>query len=57
MRMGRPIPPLSVTDDERETLKQWTRRPKTGQALAPRARIILACAEGKTNTAVAERCA
>src|SRR6266851_5200643 len=55
MRIGRPIPPLSLTDDERETLKQWARRPKTGQALAQRARIILACAEGKTNTTVAAR--
>jgi transposase len=55
MRIGRPIPPLSLGDDERETLKQWTRRPKTSQALAQRARIILACAEGKNNTEVAER--
>jgi DNA-binding NarL/FixJ family response regulator len=55
MRIGRPIPPLSLTGDERQTLKQWARRPKTSQALAQRARIILACAEGETNTTVAER--
>ena len=55
MRTGRPIRPLSLSDDERETLKQWTRRPKTGQALAQRARIILACADGVSNTTVAER--
>src|SRR2546429_7013414 len=55
MRTGRPIPPLSLADDERETLKQWARRPKTSQALAQRARIILACAEGKNNTEVADR--
>jgi transposase len=55
MRTGRPIPPLSLADDERETLKQWARRPKTSQALAQRARIILACAAGETNTTVAER--
>lgn len=53
MRKGRPIPVLSVTREERETLGQWTRRPKTAQALALRARIILACADGKTNTDVA----
>lgn len=47
MRTGRPIPILSVSDEERETLQQWTRRPKTAQALALRARIILACADGK----------
>ena len=51
--MGRPVPPLSLTDDERETLKQWARRPKTVQSLAQRARIILACAEGNSNTAIA----
>jgi transposase len=55
MRTGRPIPILSVSDEERETLQQWTRRPKTAQALALRARIILACADGKTNTEVAAR--
>jgi len=55
MRTGRPIPPLSLSDDERETLKQWTRRPKTSQALAQRARIILACAAGESNTTVSER--
>ncbi len=53
--MGRPKPPLSLTYDERETLKQWARRPKTVQSLAQRARIILACAEGKSNTDIAER--
>src|SRR5437588_9760199 len=55
MRIGRPTSPLSLSDDELETLKQWARRPKTSQALAQRARIILACAEGETNTTVAER--
>jgi transposase len=55
MRKGRPIPCLTVTTDERTMLEQWARRPKTSQALAQRARIILACAEGKNNTTVAER--
>ena len=53
MRTGRPTPPLAVTMTEREILEQWARRPKTAQALAQRARMILACAEGQTNTAVA----
>ena len=53
MHLGRPVPPLALTDDERETLKQWVRRPKTAQALAQRARMVLECSEGKTNTAVA----
>ena len=54
MPIGRPIPPLSLTDEERGMLEQWTRRPTTAQALALRARIILACGAGKTNTAVAQ---
>ncbi len=53
MSLGRPIPELIVTVDERETLERWCRRPTTAQALAQRARIILDCAEGKTNTVVA----
>lgn len=53
MRTGRPPAPLMLTMTERETLQQWTRRPKTAQALAQRARMILACAAGQTNTAVA----
>jgi transposase len=36
-------------------LEQWARRPRTAQALAQRARIVLACASGASNTAVAAR--
>ena len=32
MRTGRPIPPLTLTDAERETLERWARRAKTAQA-------------------------
>src|SRR5260370_8501814 len=53
MAIGRPIPVLRLTDDEREALERWTRRPTTAQALAQRARVILACASGRTNTRVA----
>lgn len=53
MRTGRPLPPLSVSEDQRSTLESWARRPKTAQALALRARIILACAEGTPNGVVA----
>jgi len=52
MRRGRPIPELTLSAEERETLQGWAQRPKTAQALALRARIVLACAEGKNNTAV-----
>jgi len=55
MRRGRQLAPLSVTSEERESLERWSRRPKTGQALAQRARIILESASGKSNTEVARR--
>jgi transposase len=54
MAIGRPIPPLHVSADERESLERWTRRPTTAQALALRSQIILRCAEGRTNTVVAQ---
>ncbi len=53
MRTGRPTPAVILSADERQTLEQWARRPKTAQALAQRARIVLACARGETNGAVA----
>jgi len=40
-------------DEERETQQRWARRPKTAQALACRARIVLACASGTFNGEVA----
>jgi transposase len=54
-RRGRPMPDLDVTPAERATLVQWTRRRTSAQALAQRARIVLACADGLTNSAVAVR--
>jgi len=53
MRTGRPIPKLTITGQEREILQQWSRRAKTAQGLAQRARIILSCAEGHTNSQAA----
>ena len=52
MRMGRPIPELVLTTEEQQTLERWARRPKSAQALAQRARLVLACAQGKSNTVV-----
>lgn len=49
------LAPLTLSDDERRTLEGWARRRKTAQALALRSRIVLACAEGGSNTAVAGR--
>jgi transposase len=51
--MGRPMAELTLTDDERETLVRWSRRAKSSQALAQRCRIVLGCADGKSNQVVA----
>jgi transposase len=50
---GRPKAELVLSEEERATLLRWARRPKSPQSLALRAKIVLACAEGKTNLVVA----
>lgn len=52
---GRPKAQLVLSESEREQLTALTLRRKTAQALALRARIVLACAAGETNNAVAAR--
>jgi transposase len=54
-RRGPKLPEVALTDDERAILQRWARRAKSSQALALRCRIVLACAEGASNAAVAER--
>jgi transposase len=54
MAIGRPVQTVTLESKEREALERWMRRPTTAQALALRARIVLGCAEGKSNTAIAE---
>ena len=49
------LEPVVLSDDERRTLENWAQRRKTAQALALRARIVLACAEGRSNTVVSAR--
>ncbi|WP_459252648.1 helix-turn-helix domain-containing protein [Paraburkholderia sediminicola] len=44
-----------MSEAEREQRTALTRRPKTSQALALRARIVLACVEGIDNKTVATR--
>jgi transposase len=46
---------LVLTDDEREQLEAWARRRKSAQALAQRSRIVLAAADGLTNSEIARR--
>jgi len=44
---------LILSDEEREKLTAWARRPKTSQRLALRSRIILAAAAGDSNGDIA----
>jgi transposase len=54
---GRPKAELILSEAEREQLQAWTRRRKTSQALALRSRIVLECAKGLENKAVARHLA
>jgi transposase len=45
---------LELSEAERSELEGWSRRRKTAQALALRARIVLRAAEGLSNTAIAD---
>lgn len=55
MRIGRPKARLIVSPSESKRLEGFTRRRKTAQALATRARIVLLCASGLQNLEVAEK--
>jgi transposase/transposase-like protein len=53
-RRGRPTVEITVSAQERSTLQRWARRHSSAQALALRAKIVLACAEGtKTHGEIA----
>ena len=52
-RRGRPTVEIKLSGDERKTLQRWARRHSSAQALALRCRIVLACAEGRTNRDIA----
>src|ERR1039457_3832539 len=49
------LEPLVLSEAERRMLENWAKRRKTAQGLALRARIVLACADGGPNIAVAAR--
>jgi len=55
MAIGRPTKLLKVTPEEKEKLSMLARRPKSAQATAMRARIVLGCSEGLSNGEVAKR--
>jgi hypothetical protein len=53
MRRGPQVESISLTPEESNRLLEWTRRHKTSQALALRARIVLACQLGRSDGEVA----
>jgi transposase len=55
MRTGRPKVALVLTDDERRRLDSLAHRSRSAAQVARRARIILACAEGRDSKVVARR--
>jgi transposase len=55
MRTGRPKQPLIVTNEERQRLESLAHRVRSQALLARRARVVLGCAEGLDNKAVAKK--
>ena len=55
MRTGRPVGKIEMSAEVAGILEGYTQRRKTAQALALRARIVLGCAAGLSNKAVAAR--
>jgi len=55
MRTGRPRVTLMLTTNERQRLDSLGHRSRSAPHMARRARIILACAEGRETTAIARR--
>ena len=55
-RAGRPRVGVELSDDEREALARlrYQRRATVSQSLAARARIVMLCAQGHTDTEVAK---
>ena len=51
--MGRPMPALILSDEERCYLEGQVRRHRVARSLSDRCRMILRCADGLTNKAVA----
>lgn len=46
---------VDLTEDERSELLSWSRRSNSANALAMRSRIVLAAADGLSNTAIADK--
>jgi len=55
MRTGRPVAEIELSGGVAGILEGYTKRRKTAQAVALRARIVLGCASGLSNKSVAAR--
>src|SRR5438876_8876488 len=55
MRTGPPKKPLEIAPEDRAKLSMIARRPKSAQAMAMRARIVLSCGQGLSNSEVAQK--
>ena len=55
MPRGRPLAPLTLTDEQQDQLNGIARSTTLPYALVQRARMIVASAEGLNNSAVAQR--
>ena len=55
MAVGRPMPPLILSDDEVQQLQRIAFSRSLPYSIMQRAQIVLACGAGETNTAIAKR--
>ena len=55
MALGRPLPPLVLSDEEVQQLQSIANSRSYPHSLVQRAQIVLACGAGETNTAIANR--
>ena len=55
MRRGPRLEPITLTMEENNRLAEWTRRHKTSQALAMRARIVLGAQQERSNREIAQQ--
>ncbi|MFO8237760.1 MAG: IS630 family transposase [Prochlorococcaceae cyanobacterium] len=55
MALGRPMPPLVLSEDEVQQLQALANSRSLPHSIVRRAQIVLACGAGETNTAIAKR--
>jgi len=53
--MGRVARPIILTEEEQSSLELLTRRIRSARALSLRARIVLECAQGRSNLEVSHK--